>query len=58
MRVLLAASLVGKRRGSTMMRKRERERERERDGEGERVDGNAFRIVGALYLPINSELPS
>lgn len=44
-----------------MVRKREiesdSERERERREEG-RVDGNAFRIVGALYLPINSELPS
>lgn len=56
------------------MRKKEanRARERERDREGEkktkkmkrdeggqgRIGGNVFRIVGALYLPINSELPS
>lgn len=55
-RVFSAASLVGRRRVDAM-RKKEANRMRERGG-GERIGGNVFRIVGALYLPINSELPS
>lgn len=57
-RVLQTAPLAGRRRGNTMVRKREDgKRKGGRKGEDE-DDGNAFRIVGALYLPINSVLPS
>lgn len=40
------------------MIEKEASRMKERETEGGRIGGNVFRIVGALYLPINSELPS
>lgn len=40
------------------MIEKEANRMKERETEEGRIGGNVFRIVGALYLPINSELPS
>jgi len=54
---LLLSAPLGKARWHDV-KKRETETERESERERGRADGNAFRIAAALYLPINSELPS